>query len=117
MNQLRDMYILLGGQDGLLLVDQHAIAERIAFEKMRREIASNSEAARSELLLTPLVVSYPKTFDIDASLDQLNQQGWDVSRFSEGNVVVYAVPSVFQQYQLDLELVLNHIRGRETIDF
>jgi DNA mismatch repair ATPase MutL len=31
------MYILLEGEEELLLVDQHALAERITFEKMRKE--------------------------------------------------------------------------------
>lgn len=113
VSQLRNMYILLEGEDGLLLVDQHALAERIAFEKMKLGFQTSA----SEILLTPLVVSYPKTADIDTTIEQLNTQGWDVSRFGEGKIVVYAVPWVFQTYQLDLELVLNHIRGRESIDF
>jgi DNA mismatch repair protein MutL len=105
------MYILLEGEDGLLLVDQHALAERIAFEKIRKEFSSTKAETKTNvaMLLTPLVVSYPKTVDIDMYIEQLNAQGRDVSRFGDGKVVVYAVAAVFQQYQLDLELLLNHI--------
>jgi DNA mismatch repair protein MutL len=95
------------------LVDQHALAERITFEKMRKEFWSSE----TEILLTPLIVSYPKTIPIDIYIDQLNTQGRDVSRFGDGKIVIYAVPWVFQTYQLDLELLLNHIRGRDSIDF
>jgi DNA mismatch repair protein MutL len=116
ISQLRNMYMLLEGDDGILLVDQHALAERIAFEKMRKEFA-NANTNANALLLTPLVVAYPKTIDIDHTIEQLNALGWDVSRFGDGKVVVYAVPAVFQEYQLDLELLLNHIRGRDSIDF
>ncbi|MEY3197845.1 MAG: hypothetical protein RL023_572 [Candidatus Parcubacteria bacterium] len=105
------------------MVDQHALAERIAFEKMRKEFStihegqSSSARLQNAILLTPLVVSYPKTVDIDATLEQLNQQGRDMSRFGEGKLVVYAVPNVFETYQLDIEMLLNHIWGREHIDF
>ena len=39
VGQLRTMYIMLETQDGLYLIDQHALAERIAFEKMKKRAA------------------------------------------------------------------------------
>ena len=64
-----------------------------------------------------MVVSYPKMVDIESVLEQLNNSGRDVSRFGDGKCIVYAVPEVFQEYQLDIELLLNHIRDKENIDF
>lgn len=38
VGQLRDSYIMLTSQDFLYYVDQHALAERITFERMRQQI-------------------------------------------------------------------------------
>jgi DNA mismatch repair ATPase MutL len=38
VGQMRDSYIVLEGVSGVYRVDQHALAERITFEKMRKEI-------------------------------------------------------------------------------
>ena len=38
IGQLRDSYIILQHNTGLQYIDQHALAERIAFEKMKKEI-------------------------------------------------------------------------------
>ncbi len=37
IGQLWNMYICLQADDGLYLIDQHALAERIAFEKMKKK--------------------------------------------------------------------------------
>lgn len=34
-----DMYIVLENQDSVIYIDQHALAERVAFERMRSEVA------------------------------------------------------------------------------
>jgi len=37
LGQLWNMYIILQAEDGLYLIDQHALAERIAFEKLKKK--------------------------------------------------------------------------------
>lgn len=37
VGQMRNMYIVLQADDGMYLIDQHALAERIAFEKMKKK--------------------------------------------------------------------------------
>lgn len=38
LGQLRKSYIVLSSRDGIYYIDQHALAERIAFEKMRKAL-------------------------------------------------------------------------------
>ncbi|MBP6086109.1 hypothetical protein KA478_02790 [Patescibacteria group bacterium] len=53
LGQLRDMYILLEDNDFLYFVDQHALAERIAYERMKMY---DSTHAASHTLLQPVSV-------------------------------------------------------------
>jgi DNA mismatch repair protein MutL len=54
LGQLWDMYVLLEDNDFLYFVDQHALAERITYERMRSYIASNTTIHQ---LLQPVSVA------------------------------------------------------------
>jgi DNA mismatch repair protein MutL len=40
LGQLWQSYIVLESPDAVVYIDQHALAERIAFEKMKKKIAA-----------------------------------------------------------------------------
>ena len=54
IGQLRDTYILLEDNDYFYLVDQHALAERIAYERMKVSDAIHTD---THTLLTPIVIT------------------------------------------------------------
>ena len=57
VGQIRDSYIIVQHADGLWYIDQHALAERIAFEKLKKKIADGEYA--STTLLSPLSIQLP----------------------------------------------------------
>lgn len=65
------MYIMLQAQDGLYLIDQHALAERIAFEKMKKK--ANDEGLNPETLLQPISLEIPRTILIEDKLEELQK--------------------------------------------
>ena len=71
VGQARNMYIVLQSDDGVYYIDQHALAERIAFEKMKRNI-ENKQHLQPELLLQPLTQEIENIGDIEDKIDQLN---------------------------------------------
>lgn len=103
IGQVWDSYIVLQGIDQLYRVDQHALAERITFEKMRKQV--KDKGFEQEMLLQPLRIEFPKTTDIEPLLEQLNTIGFDVSLFGEKKIIVHGVPSVFMEYKVDIELI------------
>ena len=68
MGQLWNSYIVLQSQDALYYIDQHALAERIAFEEMKREENLNSEA-----LLQPLKFEITQIPNLSEKIEELNQ--------------------------------------------
>ncbi len=111
--QLWNSYIILETSGEVFLVDQHAIAERILFEKLRKNIKENW--LKQEIIITPITISVPKSLDINERLEQLNNLWFDISIFWEWKVVIYAVPNVFQQYKLDIEKLIDKIIYMENI--
>ncbi len=70
VGQLWDMYIVLESPDALYYIDQHALAERIAFEKMKKILA---EQNKSHTLLQPLTVEIDLLADLEQKLLQLQE--------------------------------------------
>ncbi|MEI7477577.1 MAG: hypothetical protein WCJ81_03520 [bacterium] len=54
IGQLWDMYILLEDNDFFYVVDQHALAERIAYERMKMH---DKQDVSTHVLLQPVPVS------------------------------------------------------------
>ena len=112
VGQLWQSYILLESPDALVYIDQHALAERIAFEQMKKKIAA--EGFASEVLLQPLSLDAPKDVDLEAKIEQLKSVGFDVSELGQGKVVIYAIPRVFDTWKVDIELVVNWVWGADV---
>jgi len=63
------MYIVVQGQDSLYYIDQHALAERIAFEKLRK--AAKNEQLSPEPLLQPIILEVAQRADLEEKFTQL----------------------------------------------
>ncbi|MDD3262675.1 MAG: DNA mismatch repair endonuclease MutL [Candidatus Absconditabacteria bacterium] len=113
VGQVWNSYIVLSTNESLFYVDQHALAERIAFEKMKKAVGY----AKSELLLQPLTVDIPKRGDIEQKIDQINKLGFDCSLLSENKIIVYAVPQIFSVYKIDIDNLFTYILALEKITF
>ncbi|MDR0370103.1 MAG: hypothetical protein LBH96_06525 [Candidatus Peribacteria bacterium] len=61
-------YIVLQSQDALYYIDQHALAERISFETMKKE-----QNLKSELLLQPLKFEITQIPNLETKIEELNQ--------------------------------------------
>lgn len=110
--QLWNTYIVLQSNDALHYIDQHALAERIAFENMKK-----ATSLKKELLLQPVKFSVTDIPDLQEKITQLNELWFDCSLLSENVMVVYAVPNIFITYPVDLETLFNYVLYLEDINF
>lgn len=114
IGQLWNSYIILESADALHYIDQHALAERILFEKIKKSI---SEWSSSEILLQPIMIQVANIPNLDQKLDEINELGFDVSMIGENKVAIYSVPQIFSVYKIDMEKIFNHILYLDTINF
>ena len=77
LGQIARSYIIAEVADGLLIIDQHAAAERINLEKIHKHL---NVPGNSQQLLQPVVVSPPKHHVplIKEHIDFLKQLGFDI---------------------------------------
>ena len=92
LGQIKKLYIVAEGEEGLVLIDQHAAAERIRFEMLQ-------DRYRSRKIRQDLVA--PLSIELSAServvlaswQDTLHDIGFDISPFGGNTYTVRAVPA------------------------
>ena len=99
--QLNRTFILASDGDGILLVDQHAAHERIAYEAI---VERAHERAPSEPLLVPLVVELDRAQSaaLDRVLDVLAEGGLEIEPFGEQTYRVTATPAGYAARPFDV---------------
>lgn len=99
--QLHRTFILATDGEGLLLVDQHAAHERIAYEKI---VSSARNGAQSEPLLVPTVIELDaaRSSAIDRTLDVLREGGLEIEPFGDRTYRIVATPLGYAARPFDL---------------
>ncbi|MEZ4372278.1 MAG: DNA mismatch repair endonuclease MutL [Polyangiaceae bacterium] len=90
--QLKQTYLLCEADDGFYVLDQHAAAERVTFDRLRRQYQSRTVPAQA--LLFPLSVDVsPEEADlIDERSEELQALGVDLRRRGAETVSIHAIP-------------------------
>ena len=92
--QIMDLYLLLESPDGLLVVDQHALHERVVYERLLRQHEAREVAIQR--LLTPAVVELLPSDKqwLLAARDTLAAEGLLLDDFGGHAVAVHGLPAV-----------------------
>ena len=98
--QIRDTYIVIETDEGLTLIDQHALHERIMYEYLRPRVLNN--AVESQRMLVPETVELtPKeTALLLEYADVLSQLGLGVQEFGRQTVLVDRYPVMLKKANL-----------------
>lgn len=114
LGQLNRMYILAENEQGLLLIDQHALQERINFEKLMNQINTNN--IEKQTLLSPLTIELGiNEFRIFQTYEsKLKELGFEVEEYGHNTIRVTELPKMFSTF--DKETIKDLIYDLETID-
>ena len=95
LGQLLGCYIVCQSSDGMALIDQHAAHERIAFEKMRHQMAQGM-VERQDLLI-PQVLEFPlaESLILEQWLEAMENLGFTVETFGHNTFAIKSVPALF----------------------
>jgi DNA mismatch repair protein MutL len=90
-----DGYLVAEGEDGVVLVDQHAAHERVLYNRFLARLESRSLAAPSQALLLPETVELDPAQVAAAAdhRDRLSALGFEVEEFGPRTLRVTAVPA------------------------
>ena len=98
---LFNTFILLEYEDQLLMVDQHAVHERLLFDRLMQEHASGDRAGQE--LLVPIVVSVTNTEQrlLEENRSALESIGMIVEAFGDRDVAVRTIPMILGEAQTE----------------
>jgi len=92
--QIHNAYIVTASEDGLVIIDQHALHERLIYNDLRRRLAEGALAGQGMLIPETLTVT-PGEADILAErADLLGRLGIETSPFGPNTVAIQRFPSL-----------------------
>jgi len=116
VGQVMDTYILCEGEDGLYVVDQHALAERLTYESIKAS-AAHGRLKRQELL-EPLVLepTEGQLAALETRRDALEALGFSFFSADDGTLRVVALPAMLGQRlsQEEVDVLLGDILSGEA---
>jgi DNA mismatch repair protein MutL len=87
-------FLVCEGGDRIVLIDQHAAHERVAFERLRAEHRDGAVERQALLLPVPVDLTPGQTEALHGAADQLAALGFEIEPFGERAFVVRAVPAL-----------------------
>jgi len=110
IEQLHRTYVLASDGDGLLLVDQHAAHERIAYERI---VAHARAGVSGEPLLVPVIVELDaaQSRELDRRLEALREAGLEIEPFGERTYRIVATPAGYRARAFDVRAMLADLGG------
>jgi DNA mismatch repair protein MutL len=100
IGQLRDTYLILEGQDGLVLIDQHAAHERIAYEQLKANMRAKKQASQRLLLPETIELGFRESQILTEMLSNFKMLGLEIEPFGGTAFVVTAVPESLSKRQI-----------------
>jgi DNA mismatch repair protein MutL len=93
IGQHRESFLLASGEEGLLVIDQHAAHERILYERIRDRVASGRMLSQ-RLLLRALFEATPEEAEtLAAHYEDLSAAGFEIEPMSGRSYAIAALPA------------------------
>lgn len=96
--QVHDRYLVTANDDGIVVIDQHALHERVLYEQLREQVLRKD--VEKQRLLVPETVQLTPTEAacILQSKELLAELGVDVEDFGGNSVLVSSYPAMLAQF-------------------
>lgn len=92
--QVHNRYLVAESEDGVMVIDQHALHERILYERLRQRIASGAVESQSLLVPEPVDLSPAEAAAALEHRELLGQLGLKIEPFGGSTVLVVAYPAM-----------------------
>ncbi len=104
--QIHNSYIVTATDDGLAIIDQHALHERIIFDELKNRLSAGKLASQRLLIPDMVEVGQADKAVLSERAELLERFGLDISEFGPDSVAVHALPSL---------LVERHVPAAEFV--
>jgi DNA mismatch repair protein MutL len=115
--QLYDAYLVVETEQGMLVIDQHALHERILFEQLKRRVGSGPLETQRLLIPEPVDLSAEQAARVLEQREALAELGLGVEDFGGGTVLLTGYPALLGRRtpQAVLRAVVDHLTSKEQV--
>lgn len=98
--QVHNSYIIQQTSDGIMIIDQHALHERILYTKFSRQFA-DANIYKQRLLVPQVVELTPRqAIVIQEALPYFNKVGLEIEEFGKNTVNIRAIPALLNKVNI-----------------
>lgn len=97
--QVHNRYLVTQDEKGMVVIDQHALHERVLYERVKNKVLESGQALESQRLLVPEPVSMTpseRTVVLDHQ-ETLAQIGMEVEEFGGDTIVIHSYPAMLRK--------------------
>jgi DNA mismatch repair protein MutL len=115
--QLYDCYLVVETLEGMLVIDQHALHERILFEQFKRRIQAGSLETQALLIPEPIDFRPDQAARVLEQCQALAELGFGIEEFGGGTVLLTRYPVLLGQRspREALRAVVEHLCARDRL--
>jgi DNA mismatch repair protein MutL len=115
--QLHNAYLVLETPEGMLVIDQHALHERILFEHLKRRIRAGELERQRLLIPEPVDLPAEQTARALEHRDALAELGLEVEDFGGGTLLLTSYPAILANRPAVeiLRAVVDHLVAQERV--
>ncbi len=115
--QLHNAYLVLETAEGMLVIDQHALHERILFEQLKRRIRTGTLEAQPLLIPEPVELTAEQASRALEHQAELAELGLGVEAFGGGTLLLTSYPAILgnRPPQAILKAVVDHLCSKDRV--
>ncbi len=114
--QVHDSYLIAETDEGMIVIDQHALHERILFEELRHRVERGTVESQRLLVPEPVHLTASEAAAVVEQREALQQLGLELEPFGGDTVLVTSTPAMLPHVEPDrlLRDLAEHLRSRPT---
>jgi DNA mismatch repair protein MutL len=115
--QLYQAYLVLETEEGMLVIDQHALHERILFEQLKRRIRSGTLESQQLLIPEPVELKPDQAARVLEQRLALLELGLGIEDFGGGTILLTGYPAILgdRDPQVILKSVIEHLMSKDRV--
>lgn len=102
---LHNLYLLLSGPQGLVVVDQHAAHERITYEHLRKQDRNRPPAVQPLLIPHMITLNAQRALTLHDHIEFFHELGFELEHFEGNDFALRATPDWFGQRNFERMLI------------
>ena len=123
--QVHDCYLVVAGDDGLEIIDQHALHERILYENFRQRILGGQVESQRLLIPETIECSVLEAAILSEHRDLLRESGFEIHEFGGTTILLESHPvliprgslvGILRDFAEQLERTDGKITRRDLLD-